>query len=129
MLHIYFFKSASNFLFPVLYKTLCTSTGHVEELSEVTHFCQSFPPPPVRVETLPLVLPAAEIQTVVGFHPPEVQYRDHHLPHRNIVHLDQMPSGKFSGFHDFAETILSKPITERTQKRNKLLIRAAGYTI
>lgn len=57
----------------------------------------------VKVETLPLVLPAAEIQTVAGFHPPEVQWWGHHLLHQSNVQSDQKPFGKFLDFHGFAE--------------------------
>lgn len=49
------------------------------------------------------MLPAVETQTVVGFHPPEVQYWGRHLPHQSNVQSDQKPFGKFLDFHGFAE--------------------------
>lgn len=63
------FKSASYFFFSILHKNISTNTGNVKEKSEASHFSQSFSSPPVRAEILPLVPPAAEIQTVAGFHP------------------------------------------------------------
>lgn len=57
----------------------------------------------VKVETLPLVLPAAEIQTVAGFHPPEVQWWGRRLLHQSNVQSDQRPFGKFLDFHGFVE--------------------------
>lgn len=57
----------------------------------------------VKAETLPLVLPAAEIQTAVGFHPPEVQWRGRRLLHQSNVQLDQKLFGKFLDFHGFVE--------------------------
>lgn len=97
------FKSASIFFFSVLYKNISTSTGNVEEIPGASHFSRSLSLP-VRGEILPLVPPAAEIQTVAGFHPPVVQCWDHHLLRQNSVQSDQKPFDKFPDFHDFAET-------------------------
>lgn len=112
---ILLFKSASTSFFFVLPKTPKKQKNdkksikyshwyHKEgELSEATFFGHYFSFYQVKGETLPLVLPAAEIQTVVGFHPLEVQCWGHHLLHQSNVQSDQKPFGKSPDSHGFAE--------------------------
>lgn len=49
------------------------------------------------------MLPAAEIQTAAGFHPPEAQWWGRRRLHQSNVQSDQRPSGKFLDFHGFVE--------------------------
>ena len=100
------FKSALTSFFFVLHKNTSNIPNDITRKGrylKLPFLAINFSSYQVKVETLPLVLPAAEIQTVVGFHPLEVQYWDHHLLHQSNVQSDQKPFGKFPDFHGFAE--------------------------
>lgn len=100
------FKSALTSFFFVLHKNTSNIPNDITRKGrylKLPFLAINFSSYQVKVETLPLVLPAAEIQTVVGFHPREVQYWSHHLLHQSNVQSDQKPFGKFPDFHDFEE--------------------------